>query len=100
MEVMGVPIDWFFHMAGAVIIVLVGSRFWPPKNVLILTIGLLVAKEIFDVFAKTRVEYIRAPGLDLAFDMAAGLAGAGIGWLLARRFPALRGRHDDGEIRQ
>ncbi len=86
-EVMGVPIDWFFHLVGAALIFFVASRFWPTKRVLRLTLLLLVAKEVFDIFAKTRVEYIRPPTHDLALDMTAGLVGIGVGWWLARRYP-------------
>ncbi len=85
MEVLGVPIDWFFHMVGAAVFVLAASRFLAMKTVVRLTLALLVGKELFDVFAKTRIEYIRAPGLDLLFDMTAGLAGLGLGWWIARR---------------
>lgn len=85
MEVFGVHIDWFFHLTGAALIVFVARRFLPERRVVLLTLGLLVAKEVFDVFAKTRLEYIRAPGLDLLFDMTAGLAGLALGLWLARR---------------
>ncbi len=86
-EVMGVPVDWFFHLAGAALIVFVVSRFMALGRVVRLTLLLLVAKEVFDIFAKTRAEYIRPPTLDLAFDMTAGLIGIGLGYYLAKRYP-------------
>ncbi len=86
MEVLGVPIDWFFHMLGAVLFVILVSRYLNRRKVVILTVGLMLAKELFDVFAKTRVEYIRAPGLDLALDLTSGLVGLGLGLWIVHRF--------------
>lgn len=86
MEVFGIHIDWFFHMLGAAVFVFVLSRFLKRRLVVGVTVGLIAGKELFDVFAKTRLEYIRAPGLDLAFDISAGLIGMGLGLLLVRRF--------------
>ncbi len=91
-EVFGVPIDWFFHLVGAALIVFAASRFWSRKRVLWLALGLVAFKELFDVFAKTRVEYIRPPTVDLAFDLTAGLAGIALGWWLARRYPRFLSR--------
>ena len=85
MEIMGVHVDWFFHLVGAAVIVMTASRFLPRKMVLWGTVGLLLAKELFDVFAKTRVEYIRAPGLDLLFDLSSGLLGLALGLYLVKR---------------
>ena len=59
MTVMGVHVDWFFHMFGAAVIVILASRFLARRIVLWGTIALLIGKELFDVFAKTRAEYIR-----------------------------------------
>lgn len=87
MEILGVPIDWFFHLVGAAVIVFAATRFLSLKRSLQSTVALLVAKELFDVFAKTRLEYIRSPTVDLAVDMTAGLAGIGIGYLLAKKYP-------------
>lgn len=86
MTVAGVPVDWFFHLIGAAAVMLVASRLVGRAWALRLTLGLVVAKELVDIFAKTRVEYIRPPTVDLALDLSAGLAGIGIGYLLARRF--------------
>jgi len=86
-EVMGVPIDWLFHLVGAAVIVFVASRFLALKQVVRLTVLVLVAKEVFDIFAKTRAEYIRPPTYDLALDMTAGLIGIGLGYWLAKRYP-------------
>jgi len=89
MQVFGIPVDWFFHLVGATVIFFFATRFISLKKSLWLTIGLLVGKEVFDVFAKTRLEYIRPPTVDLALDMTAGLAGIGAGYLLAKRYPRL-----------
>ena len=92
MTVFGVPVDWVFHLLGAVLIVFVASRLWPLRWAVRLTLGLILSKELFDVFAKTRVEYIRPPTQDLAFDLTAGLAGLALGWWLARRYPRFLSR--------
>ena len=91
-SVMGVPIDWFLHLIGAILIVFAASRFWALGRVVRLALALILAKELFDVFAKTRAEYIRPPTADLALDLTAGLAGIGIGWFLARRYPHILSR--------
>lgn len=87
MTVLGVPMDWFFHLLGAAVFVFGASRVLPLRRAVWLTVALIVAKELVDVFAKTRVEYIRAPGLDILLDLSAGLGGLALGWWLARRFP-------------
>ena len=91
-DVLGVPVDWLLHLVGAVLIVFAASRVWPLRTVLRLALGLVVAKELFDIFAKTRAEYIRPPTLDLAFDLTAGLVGIALGWWLARRYPRILSR--------
>jgi len=91
-EVLGVPVDWFFHLAGAALIVFCLSRFWALGRVVRLTLALLVAKEVFDIFAKTRLEYIRPPTYDLALDMTAGLIGIALGYFLAKRYPHVLSR--------
>jgi hypothetical protein len=90
MRVLGIPVDWFFHLVFAAVIVWVTARFLPMRRVIQLAVGLILAKELFDIFAKTRAEYIRPPGADLALDITAGLAGVALGWYLARRFPLRR----------
>ncbi|MDO9694864.1 MAG: hypothetical protein Q7W56_09035 [Candidatus Latescibacteria bacterium] len=90
MRVLGVPVDWFFHLVFAAAIAWGASRLLPLRRVVLLAVALIVGKELFDIFAKTRVEYIRPPGADLALDITAGLAGLALGCWLARRFPLRR----------
>jgi hypothetical protein len=90
MRVLGVPVDWFFHLAFAAVIAWGASRVLPLRRVVMLVVALIVGKELFDVFAKTRLDYIRPPGADLALDVSAGLAGLALGCFLARRFPPRR----------
>lgn len=91
MEVLGVPIDWFFHLAGIAVVVVVSLRFFPRRIVARLALVLIVFKELFDVFAKTRVEYIRPPGIDLLFDVTSGLIGLGLGLWIAKKLDRRRG---------
>ena len=88
----GVHIDWFFHLVGAALITWTASVFLTRKRVIMLGVGVIVAKELFDVFAKTRLEYIRAPGADIAMDLASGLVGLAIGLWIAKRRPLLTRR--------
>lgn len=87
MRVLGIPVDWFFHLAGAALFLFLASRVLTLRRATWLTVGLIACKELFDVFAKTRLEYIRPPTVDLAVDLSAGLFGIALGWYLARRFP-------------
>ena len=89
MEFFGLPVDWFFHLVGAAIIVFIATRFLSIKRTIWLTVALLVSKEIFDIFAKTKLDYIRPPTVDLALDLTAGLVGIWIGYLLTKRYPHL-----------
>lgn len=89
MTLAGIPLDWFFHLVGAAVIMLAATRVLSLAWSLRLTIALLVFKEVVDIFAKTRVEYIRPPTADLALDLSSGLVGIGLGYLLARRYPDL-----------
>jgi hypothetical protein len=72
------------------VVLFVASRLMSLRRSLQLTIGLLIFKEIFDVFAKTRLEYIRPPTLDLGLDMIAGGVGIAAGYFLARRWQGSR----------
>jgi hypothetical protein len=92
MEVLGVHIDWFFHLLGAALIVFVARRFLPERRVIWLTLALMLGKELVDVFAKTRLEYIRPPTLDLLVDLSSGLLGLCLGvWLARRRYGVAAG---------
>ena len=85
LQLWGIHVDWFFHLVGAAGLVLVASRIWSVRRSLILTSVVLVLKELVDVFAKTRVEYIRPPTVDLLLDSLAGAAGIVLGYLWVRR---------------
>lgn len=86
-EFMGVPLDWVFHLVGAAIITWLAAALLPRRRVVQLGVGLIIAKELFDVFAKTRLEYIRPPAADIGLDVASGLAGLALGLWVAKRFP-------------
>jgi len=92
LQVGGIPIDWLLHLAGAAIIFFIASRFISYRRTLVIAIVILISKEVFDIFAKTRVEYIRPPTLDFITDLASGGIGIAIGYVLARRFPRRRDR--------
>ena len=100
----GVHVDWLFHLLGAAGLVLLLSRRWDPRRAVRWTAGLIVAKELFDLLAKTRLEYIRPPTLDLASDLTAGTVGLAAGVLAARRLgwppPRRRRRRRSGLLRR
>ena len=43
-HVFGIPVDWFFHLVGAILIVFASSRFWSLGRVVRLALGLVLAK--------------------------------------------------------
>lgn len=89
-QIAGVPIDWVFHLGVATLIAWIAAAFLPRKRVWQLGVALVLTKELFDVFAKTRLEYIRPPGADITLDVACGVAGLFLGLWLARRAPLPR----------
>ena len=92
MQFMGIHIDWFFHLLGVAGLVFVASLFLRLRRAVQLAVAAIVAKELFDVFAKTRVEYIRTPTLDILVDLGAGALGILLGVWLTRRFRHITGR--------
>ena len=84
MSVLGVHIDWFFHLTGVAFLVTLAAQFLEIHKAVKLAVAAIVLKEVVDIFAKSRVEYIRPPGLDILFDLTAGILGLFLGVWLAK----------------
>lgn len=84
-QVFGLYIDFLLHLAIAFVLAFLLRRWLNPRKTSLLIILLIAVKELVDIFAKSRIEYIRPPGLDLILDVIAGLAGICLGLALAVR---------------
>jgi hypothetical protein len=85
-QIGGFQIDTALHFIIGCVMILVLCRFFSRKKSLSIAFGLIILKEVVDVFAKSRADYIRPPHLDLLFDVAAGTLGVLAGlWILKRR---------------
>lgn len=87
-QVFGFHIDFLVHFLVASVLAFVLRRWISVRKTFLLIVVLMTAKELIDILAKSRLEYIRPPGLDFLVDMAAGLIGLCLGLILAPRFPA------------
>jgi hypothetical protein len=73
--VYGVGIDIFLHLVVAFAAIIVLHRYLGLKKSVYITAALIVLKEVVDIFAKSRVDYIRPPALDFFMDIGFGCAG-------------------------
>jgi hypothetical protein len=92
MEFLGIHIDWVFHLLVVAVLVFAASFFMRLRRAIQLAVAAILFKELFDIFAKTRVEYIRAPTLDILVDLTAGILGILLGVWVTRRFKGGKGR--------
>lgn len=86
MEILGIHIDWFFHLTGVAILVFATSKFLRPRRTIQIAVAVILSKEIVDIFAKSRLEYIRPPTLDILFDLTAGFLGIALGAWVTKRY--------------
>jgi hypothetical protein len=85
-QVCGIHVDFLLHFLVAFTLALVLRKWLNPKKTSFFLIILIAIKELTDIFAKSRIEYIRPPGLDLVYDVTAGIAGLWLGLALYSRF--------------
>ena len=85
LQVLGIHIDFVFHFFVALLLVLILLRFFPKKKTILIVTFFIVIKELADIFGKSRIEYIRAPGLDLLIDLSMGFLGLFTGLYLAKK---------------
>jgi hypothetical protein len=75
MNIRGFPLDWVFHFTFAFFLMLLLTKFISIKKSIWIVCFLIVLKEVVDIFAKSRIDYIVPPAIDLPKDVLAGLAG-------------------------
>lgn len=93
-QVFGFNVDFLLHFFVACVLAVVLRRWLSVRKTSLLIIILMVVKESFDIFAKSRIEYIRPPALDSLVDLAAGLIGLYLGLTLVKSFPHKRPAKD------
>lgn len=84
MSVWGVHIDWFFHLMGVAFLIVLAAQFLKLRKAIQLAVVAIILKEVFDIFAKTSLEYIRPPTQDILFDLTAGVLGIFLGIWVAK----------------
>jgi hypothetical protein len=88
-RVLGIDVDIVLHLGVAFVVFRWAGRRFGARRAVWLTAGLIVAKEIVDLFLKSQLRYIRRPTpamlLDIVTDVITGVAGALLAWLLQRR---------------
>jgi hypothetical protein len=87
-QVYGIGIDIFLHLLLAFAGVLLLHKLTSRRNSVLWVLALIVLKEMFDIFAKSRLEYIRAPALDFTLDILFGLLGIGLALVWLKRKPS------------
>jgi len=85
LQIFGVHIDFLFHFFVPFFLVLMLIRFLTRKRTVLIVVSFIVFKEVIDIFAKSRIEYIRWPGLDFLLDLAMGVLGLFAGLYLSMR---------------
>ncbi len=89
-QIGGFQIDTALHLLVGFAMVLIFSRFFKIKTSVYLSLGLIAAKEVADLFLKSRLEYVRPPKLDLLYDVVFGILGVAAGYWVVRRRNARR----------
>jgi len=85
-QIFGFHVDVMLHFFVAFILTFVLRRWFNVRKTSLTIIILIISKEIFDIFAKSKIDYIRPPGLDIFYDIVAGLAGIFLGIVIASFF--------------
>ena len=84
----GLDVDWFLHFGGVALIFTWAERRMGARRAAWFLAGLILAKEIADVFLKSQLRYITRPTrvmvIDIVTDVATGVAGGLTVWLVRR----------------
>ena len=84
----GLDVDWFLHFGGGALIFAWAERRMGAGRAAWFLAGLILAKEIADVFLKSQLRYITRPTrvmvIDIVTDVATGVAGGLTVWLVRR----------------
>ena len=86
---LGIDVDVVLHLGVAFLVFRWSEKRLGARRAAWLMAGLILAKEIADLFLKSQLRYIRRPTpamlLDIVIDVLTGVAGAVLAWLLSRR---------------
>jgi len=85
LEIFGFHIDMFLHFIISFILILILLTRFTIKRSIIVVGSLLLLKELLDVFAKSRLEYIRPPTIDFILDIFFGFLGIGLAVFIYRK---------------
>lgn len=75
MNINGFPLDWIFHLIVAAGLMFIFTRVLSLKKSILIVCIFIFAKELIDIFAKSRAEYIVPPQIDTIKDTLSGLLG-------------------------
>ncbi len=88
-RLLGVNVDIVLHFGVSLAAFTWAERRFGARRAAWLLAGLIVAKEIADLFLKSQIQYIRRPTpamvVDIVTDVLTGIVGGLVAWLLSRR---------------
>lgn len=90
---LGIPLDWLLRAALVGTLYVLLRRAWPRPHVLALCLGLLLAKEAFDIVATRDITHARPPNAGDIADIGSGLVGIMLAEVMLQLLPRLRRRH-------
>jgi hypothetical protein len=85
LQIFGLHIDLFLHFIVSFILIFILVTRFTLKKSIILVVVLLFLKELLDVFAKSRLEYIRPPTIDFILDILSGCLGIGLAVIIYQK---------------
>lgn len=85
-RVAGYQIDTGLHLVMAFCLTVLLSRFVSLKKSASVTLGLILFKELFDLFAKRHMHRLRPPHMDMLYDVASGILGVLVAYWLMKRW--------------
>jgi len=81
LQIWGFHVDFVLHFIVSFFLILILQLRFSMKKSIWIVIALQILKELADIFAKSRIEYIRPPTLDLIVDLSFGGLGILAGYL-------------------
>ncbi len=87
-RILGIDVDVVLHFGVAFLVFRWSEKRFGARRAAWLVAGLIVAKEIADLFLKSQLRYIRRPTpvmlQDIVIDLLTGVMGAVLAWVLSR----------------
>ena len=85
----GINVDIVLHFGGGFLLFALLKRYLGTRRAAQSLAGLILIKEVADIFLKSQLRYIHHPTpamvLDISVDIAAGILGGLAAWLWSRR---------------